>query len=121
SGTSMMMQMLHAGGVVVMTDEKRLADENNPLGYYEYEPVKRLASESQWLTNATGKVVKIISQLLYFLPASHQYKIVYMKRDLDEVMQSQQKMLHKKGEISMTIYESYKKEYEKMKSWAAKR
>jgi tetratricopeptide (TPR) repeat protein len=121
SGTSMMMQMLHAGGLPVMTDEKRLPDQNNPLGYYEYEPVKRLANETQWLANAKGKVVKVISQLLYFLPASYKYKIVYMKRDLDEVMKSQQKMLGKEGEISMAIYESYKKEYEKMKKWAEKR
>jgi predicted AlkP superfamily phosphohydrolase/phosphomutase/tetratricopeptide (TPR) repeat protein len=122
SGTSMMMQMLDAAGLPIMTDGKRTADENNPLGYYEYEPVKQLATDSKWVANVQGKVVKIISQLLYFLPANQKYKIIYMKRDLDEVMRSQQKMLGKsEHEISMAIYESYKKEYDKIKKWAEKR
>ena len=122
SGTSMMMQMLDAAGLPLMTDEQRQPDENNPLGYYEYEPVKGIARESKWLDNSKGKVVKIISQLLYFLPASHKYKIIYMNRDLDEVLISQQKMLGKaQQEISMTVYESYKKEYDKMKKWVDKR
>jgi tetratricopeptide (TPR) repeat protein len=118
SGTSMMMQMLYAGGFQIMTDEKRHPDENNPLGYFEYEPVKRLASDSQWLNNANGKVVKIISQLLYFLPSNQRYKIIYMKRNLDEVVTSQQKMLGKSKEnISLSVYESFKREYDKMKKW----
>jgi predicted AlkP superfamily phosphohydrolase/phosphomutase len=122
SGTSMMMQILHAGGVPVMTDEKREADENNPLGYFEYEPVKNLAKDSKWVGNAEGKVVKIISQLLYFLPQQYRYKIIYMNRDLDEVMQSQQKMLGKsEQEMSMAVYESFRQEHDKMKKWVEKR
>jgi predicted AlkP superfamily phosphohydrolase/phosphomutase/tetratricopeptide (TPR) repeat protein len=122
SGTSMMMQILHAGGVPVMTDERRWADDNNPLGYYEYEPVKNLAKDAKWLQDAEGKVVKVISQLLYFLPQNYRYKIIYMNRDLDEVMQSQQKMLGKsQQEVSMAVYESFRKEHEKMKKWVEKR
>jgi tetratricopeptide (TPR) repeat protein/predicted AlkP superfamily pyrophosphatase or phosphodiesterase len=122
SGTSMMMQMLHEGGIPVMTDTKREADDNNPLGYFEYEPVKNLAKDAKWLAGAEGKVVKIISQLLYFLPQNYRYKIIYMNRDLDEVMQSQQKMLGRsKQEVSMAVYESFRQEHDKMKKWVEKR
>ncbi len=88
-----MMQMLVAGGMIALTDERRTADVSNPRGYFEYEPVKSLAKDNSWLPLAEGKVVKIILQLLPFLPAKFGYKIILMDRSLDEVMQSQSKML----------------------------
>ena len=78
SGTSMMMQLLAAGGLSLLTDEVRAADTDNPKGYYEYEPVKRLMTDSGWLEQAEGKVVKVIAQLLAYLPEGHEYKVIFM-------------------------------------------
>ncbi|MFN8155489.1 MAG: alkaline phosphatase family protein [Bacteroidia bacterium] len=93
SGTSMMMQALAAGGIPVLTDGIRSADEHNPKGYMEYEKVKFMPSNHNWLQEASGKAVKIIANLLPFLPANYQYKIILMERDLSAVMLSQDKML----------------------------
>jgi hypothetical protein len=95
SGTSMMMQMLEAGGVPVITDHLRAADHDNPLGYYEFELVKQLAKDSSWLDTAAGKAVKIIYRLLYDLPRSHSYRVVFMRRKLPEIIASQQAMLRR--------------------------
>jgi len=95
SGTSMMMQMLAAGGIEVMTDHMRQADMNNPRGYFEFEPVKALAEadDTSWLDAAHGKAIKIISSLLPRLPAENTYKILFMERNLQEVLSSQKRML----------------------------
>lgn len=101
SGTSMMMKMLEAGGLEVMIDGERTADEDNPQGYYELERVKDLDKQGldkAWLSGGRGKVVKIISFLLRDLPPANNYKIVFMERDLPEVLASQQKMLVRRGE-----------------------
>lgn len=100
SGTSMMMRMLDAAGVPIMTDNERGADIDNPKGYYEYERVKDLAQETDksWVARARGKVLKVISHLLEELPEENFYRIVFMRRDLDEVVASQNKMLERKGE-----------------------
>ena len=95
SGTSMMMQMLEAGGLPVLTDGNRQSDEDNPKGYFEFEPVKRLAKEKEWLDDAVGKSVKIVAQLLRYLPAGYDYRVILMDRDLDEVLLSQSKMLER--------------------------
>ena len=100
SGTSMMMQMLKAGGMEVFTDESRKADESNPQGYLEHEAVKRIARDKRWLPQAEGKVVKVIAQLLKHLPPNFHYKIIFMERDLAEVVNSQQKMLARLKQIS---------------------
>lgn len=97
SGTSMMMQMLAAGGLELFTDNERKADESNQKGYYEHEAVKNLANNKAWLPQTDGKVVKIIAQLLEHLPLNYRYKIIFMERDLDEVVTSQQKMLSRLG------------------------
>lgn len=98
SGTSMMMRMLEAGGLEPLTDEIRSADDDNPRGYYELEAVKRTDADPTWLDNAAGKVVKVISALLADLPTGQRYKVIFMRRDLEEVLASQLKMLDHRGE-----------------------
>ncbi len=93
SGTSMLMQMLAAGGVAVMTDGLREPDEDNPRGYLEFEPVKNLLKDSSWLLQGRGKAVKIVAPLLGALPAGLPCRIVFSERDLDEVLDSQERML----------------------------
>ena len=85
SGTSMMMKMLEAGGMEILKDEIRKADEDNPAGYYEFEKVKELKKDVSWLENAKGKSVKIISSLLEHLPEKYTYKIIFMHRNMDSI------------------------------------
>jgi hypothetical protein len=100
SGTSMAMSMLEAGGLPIVTDGLRAADASNPKGYYEFERVKELdkPGDQAWLADARGKAVKIISFLLTHLPESYDYLVVFMQRNLDEVLASQNKMLASRGE-----------------------
>jgi hypothetical protein len=104
SGTSMAMKMLEAGGLPVVTDGLRSADEDNPKGYYEDERVKDLhqAGDKTWLRDARGKVVKIISFLLKSLPGDNNYKVLFMSRNLREIVASQNKMLVRRGERNDT-------------------
>lgn len=97
SGTSLMMQMLQAGGHPILCDDQRAADEHNPRGYLEYDKVRRLRSDNTWLAEADGKAVKVVSLLLYHLPAGFEYRILFVRRDLDEVMRSQERMLATRG------------------------
>ncbi len=97
SGTSMMMQMIDAGGIKALTDEIRVADEDNPKGYYEFEPVKKTKEDPSWIPGASGKVVKLVHLLLLDLPLTHQYRVVFMRRRLEEVVKSQNIMLQRKG------------------------
>jgi hypothetical protein len=96
SGTSMMMQMLVAGGMTPLTDGARAADDDNPYGYYELDVVKRLRTDNDWLLDARGNVVKIIAQLVEYLPEVP-CRVVFMRRDLNAVLQSQQVMLARSG------------------------
>ncbi len=100
SGTSMAMGMLEAGGLAIVTDGLRAADASNPKGYYEFERVKDLdkSGDHAWLADARGKAVKIISFLLTHLPESYDYQVIFMQRDLDEVLASQNTMLASRGE-----------------------
>ncbi|MEP7170113.1 MAG: hypothetical protein ABI855_12140, partial [Bacteroidota bacterium] len=104
SGTSMMMQLLHAGGMNILTDEKRKADKHNKHGYFEFEPVKSIARDASWLEQAKGKAVKIIAQNLMHLPSRYQYKVIFMTRSLDEIIHSQQVMLGKTEQGKTTNY-----------------
>lgn len=97
SGTSLMMQMIDQGGIPALTDEIRTADRDNPKGYYEFEPVKRTKEDPSWLKTAQGKAVKMVSSLLYDLPPTYQYRIVFMRRNIDEILDSQEKMLTRLG------------------------
>lgn len=98
SGTSMMMRMLEAGGLKVLTDNMRSADEDNLKGYYEDERVKVLHQDNSWVSEAEGRVVKVISYLLKHLPEGHDYKIIFMQRKIPEVLASQKKMMQRRGE-----------------------
>jgi len=93
SGTSMMMQLLTAAGREPLTDSKRVADEDNPMGYFEFEKAIRLATDVSWIPQARGKVVKIVAQLLSFLPLGEHYQVIFMQRNLSEVVASQNAML----------------------------
>jgi hypothetical protein len=97
SGTSMMMRMLGAAGVPTLTDSRRGADDDNPLGYFELEAVKRTRADPSWLADAPGKAVKLIHVLLRDLPPGYRYSVVMMRRDLDEVLASQNTMLARSG------------------------
>lgn len=102
-GTSMMMQMLEAGGIPSMTDHLREADEDNPQGYYEFEKVKTIKEDSSWLKTCHGKAFKMVSALLYYLPKDKRYKVIFMKREMGEMLASQNKMLQRKGQKSDTV------------------
>jgi hypothetical protein len=103
SGTSMFMQMLAAGGMGVLTDGLREADEDNPRGYLEFEPVKNLLKDSQWLLEGRGKAIKIVAPLLGALPKALPCRVILSDRDLDEVLDSQQQMLiRRKQTLSVT-------------------
>ncbi len=97
SGTSMMMRMLAAGGIEPLSDAVRAADEDNPLGYFEFERVKGLPGDTGWLDQAEGKAVKVISALLEKLPCKRHYKVLFVERDLAEVLASQRRMLIRRG------------------------
>lgn len=114
SGTSLMMQILGAGGMPILSDQHRPADRNNPRGYYEFEPVKRLhKGETAWIRDAQGKAVKVISALLIHLPRDYAYRVIFMRRDLDEILNSQQTMLTHLGKDA-TPFEAdkFRGEYE---------
>ncbi|MYA07493.1 MAG: sulfotransferase [Holophagales bacterium] len=104
SGTSMAMRMLEAGGMEVVTDGEREADEDNPRGYYEDERVKDLANapDKSWLRASRGRAVKVISFLLKDLPPNLNYSVILMRRDLTEVLASQRKMLNRRNETDDT-------------------
>lgn len=114
SGTSMAMKMLVAGGMEIVSDGIRTADEDNPKGYFELERVKDLADapDKSWLLGARGKAIKIISFLLKELPASNNYKVLFLERALEEVLASQAKMLANRGESSESDDERMRQLYE---------
>jgi hypothetical protein len=97
SGTSLMMQMLVAGGMPALSDGERQADTDNPRGYLEWERIKQLPNDPSCIAEGEGKVVKVISRLLLSLPDGHEYKIIFMQRPLPEVLASQDQMLRRRG------------------------
>lgn len=123
SGTSMMMKALEAGGLAPVTDQQRTADEDNPKGYYELERVKQMdKGDTTWLADAQGKVVKVISALLEHLPAGYQYKVVFMRRNMDEILASQKKMLERRGEPTDRVSDEdltrlFNKHLQKVETW----
>jgi len=120
SGTSLMMQMLDNGGIEVLTDGVRAADTDNPRGYYELEKVKRLKHDASWLPQARGKAFKMVSQLLYDLPASETYRVLFMERDFDEMLFSQEKMLRRLGRPAAPreqIIPAYRQHLKRLHDW----
>jgi hypothetical protein len=124
SGTSMMMKMLEAGGMSVLTDGVRTADEDNPQGYYEFERVKQIERDTEWLEDARGKAVKMIAALLRHLPPDYDYEIVFMRRDIREVLASQRRMLVHRGETPDAVSDArmaelFKRHLKQVESWLA--
>lgn len=106
SGTSMMMKMLETTKIPVLTDEIREADEDNLKGYYEDERAKTLHKDNNWISEAEGKAVKVISYQLPHLPPKHEYRIIFMERKIEEVLASQRKMMQRRGEPEDDIPDS---------------
>jgi hypothetical protein len=123
SGTSMMMKMLEAGGLPPLTDEIRKADDDNPKGYYEFERVKKLPdNDTTWIREAHGKTVKVISALLEHLPQDFTYRILFMQRNMDEILASQKQMLVRTGKPTDKVSDDqlsdlYVKHLAKIKDW----
>jgi hypothetical protein len=97
SGTSLMMQILEAGGLPILKDDIREADTDNPKGYYEFERVKQVAQDQAWLQDARGKAVKMVSALLLDLPGRYTYRVIFMRRKMEEILASQKTMLKRSG------------------------
>lgn len=127
SGTSLMMQMLEAGGVPPLTDELRRPDGDNPRGYYELERVKALRhGDTGWLRRAGGHAVKVISELLSWLPRDYRYDVIFMRRSLAEVLRSQRLMLARRGAdgpgaSDERLKELYEKHLREVEDWLGTR
>ena len=106
SGTSLMMQMLAAGGMPILSDGERQADTDNPRGYLEWERIKQLPREPSCIAEAEGKAVKVISLLLLSLPEGHQYRVIFMQRPLQEVLASQEVMMRNRGTANAAANQS---------------
>jgi len=128
SGTSLMMQMLAAGGLPALWDGERAADTDNPRGYLEWERIKQLPKDPHCIAEAEGKVVKVISQLLPCLPDGHDYCVIFMERPLPEVLKSQEQMLSRRGKSkpgaggdSSLIAQAFRRHLMKVDQWLAAR
>lgn len=126
SGTSLMMQMLAAGGMQPLMDELRAPDESNPRGYFEFELVKRLRVDQSWLDQARGCAVKIIHLLVRELPVDgrYQYRVILMKRPMEEVLASQRVMLERQGKTSAdeaTLAKVYQSQFSQLEQWLVAR
>jgi hypothetical protein len=123
SGTSLMMQMLSAGGMPVLTDQKRSADEDNPNGYWEFEPVKTTRVSRDWLRQAQGKAVKMVHLLLTDLPrGDYRYRVLLMKRRMAEVLASQRVMLQRQGKTGAALSDDqlsqvFQAQMERVEKW----
>jgi len=124
SGTSMMMKMLAAGGIEPLIDNLREADDDNPKGYFEFERVKQIEHDKVWLADARGRVVKLISALLKHLPSEYNYKIIFMRRAMSEILASQRQMLLRRGEPADAVPDEkmaamFEKHIAQVESWLA--
>jgi hypothetical protein len=124
SGTSMMMQVLEAGGLPALKDDIRAADEDNPKGYYEFERVKQIAQDPAWLQDAQGRVVKMVSALLLQLPPTFTYRVIFIRRKMEEVLASQKAMLSRKGQAPSPVSDDkmaalFRKHLDQVEKWVA--
>lgn len=120
------MKMLEAGGISTMTDNLRIADDDNPNGYYEVERVKQLKTgQTAWLAEVDGQAIKVISALLEYLPSEHEYHILFMQRPMTEILASQKQMLIRRGEPTDLVTDDvlavmYDKHLVSVSQWLAK-
>ena len=126
SGTSMMMKILAEGGLPIVTDKEREADEDNPNGYFEIELSKKLKDgEINWIYEAQSMVVKVISYLLEFMPDDLNYDVIFMEREISEILASQKKMLQRRNEISAISDEEMETQFrdhlKAVKYWIARK
>ncbi|WP_020405414.1 sulfotransferase family protein [Hahella ganghwensis] len=127
SGTSMMMQLLHLGGLEPVTDDIRKTDSRNPQGYFEFEPVKDRLSYDQWLPDARGRVLKVVSRFIPYLPSTYRYNIVFMHRCMEEVIRSQRDMAehysnsHWDHDAADRLGEIYRKHLDTVLGWIRNR
>jgi tetratricopeptide (TPR) repeat protein len=126
TGTSMMMQMLAAAGVPAYTDRQRAPDEDNPRGYFEHEQATRLHRDASWMPEARGKAVKIVAHLLPYLPAGEEYRLIFMHRDLREVVASQTAMLKRLGRkgggvADARLMRTYTQQLVRLQTWLRRR
>jgi hypothetical protein len=125
SGTSLMMQMLAAGGMPLLSDQERKPDIDNPRGYCEWEPAKLLSKQPQRIDEAEGRAVKIISELLLSLPRGRDYKIIFMERPLPEVLASQDEMLKRRGSTDLVdhalLTQAFRDHMKQIVSWLEER
>jgi hypothetical protein len=126
SGTSMMMSMLEAGGIPPQTDRLRAADLDNPRGYYEEERVKRLREDASWVKEAVGRALKVVHVHVANLPPGLEYRVVLMRRDLDEVVKSQRVMLERRGKgggdlSDERLAQIYARQLAELEAWLAGR
>lgn len=124
SGTSLMMQMLDAGGLPVLSDGERKADTDNPKGYLEWERIKQLPKDPSLIAEAEGKAVKVISQLIMSLPSGHDYRVIFMQRPLPEVLKSQDEMLRRRGNAdsvagNSAIEDAFQRHLVEVNKWLA--
>jgi hypothetical protein len=124
SGTSLMMEMLQAGGLPLMVDEVRRADEDNLRGYFEFEPVKKTREDPSWLREAPGAAVKMVYRLLRDLPHDYRYRVIFLRRRLAEIHASQEAMLRRNRKQSafmeFTEFERiFTGEIERILQWVA--
>jgi hypothetical protein len=126
SGTSLMMQMLQAGGMHLLTDGRRAPDDHNPRGYLEHEGVKHSRNDLSWLNEAGGKAVKVVHLLLQYLPTDRNYHVLFMLRDLQEVIVSQRVMLKQQGRPAATLTDEaltgvFEKQLSSVRQWLSER
>jgi hypothetical protein len=125
SGTSLMMQMLAAGGMTLLTDFERKPDADNPRGYCEWEPAKLLPKQPDRIDEAEGKAVKVISELLLSLPEGRDYKVIFMGRPLWEVLASQDEMLRRRGSSDLVAHDvmstAFEEHLDEVNAWFQKR
>lgn len=93
SGTALMMEMLSAGGWPIMVDRERAPDSDSPEGHYEWEGIKQLRQRPEVIREAEGKVLRVVSTLLPLLPNRHRYRVLFMQRPIEQVVDSQFRMI----------------------------
>jgi hypothetical protein len=120
SGTSMVMQILQSIGIEIYTDGKRMADQFNKFGYFEHENTSYLPWNTDWLEEVQEKAVKIPMQALRYLPTNYQYKVIFISRDIKDVLESQHRMFGLNISQFDKLEAVYKKQAKRVQEWAQK-